>query len=398
MTKVSNLFLIGLVTLYIQIIPGLGETQPWLILFTIGLALLSSMKKITIDPNTVILIIIVLVIYISTITASLISQIFELESFLRVSFFLIITTGVAFWKIEEVSVNSYLLILFCILFYAICQFLQVPGFSILNSMLFGRGEISAQLRGISLLAPEQSYMGMMLVILYYLGYRNVKNFRSTYTGFMVFIIICLLLFMLRSAICLYFLLIIILHYFWERKKFTLALSLVFCSLLYLLNDRIHKITNAVVSIHLSMEEFFTALLIAEPSGTVRLATSFSSIVVFVNNILGCGFGCFRQSWFEYVEPNSILLANFIYERSFVTKQHIFVQAAPLNILADTGILSLIFCLLLIYGKHRKFDKMRVLEVLPIMVPFLFFQHGYFAPYLGFCIAYSIIRDPVSDYL
>ena len=82
----------------------------------------------------------------------------------------------------------------------------------------------------------------------------------------------------------------------------------------------------------------------------------------------------------------------------MTKQHIFVQAAPLNILADTGILSLIFCLLLIYGKHRKFDKMRVLEVLPIMVPFLFFQHGYFAPYLGFCIAYSIIRDPVSDYL
>lgn len=385
MVKLANLYLIGLFTIYVQFIPGLGETQPWLILFAIFCMMIRD-SGIKLDRGDLILLILIIIFLSVGIIFSIINAVFDFETFFKTIMFLFITWGVAQFKPEDVSVRLINTFIIFTCLYGLLQFLNFTAIKLLNEALFVRGAAAANLRGISLFAPEQSYMGMILITLFFIQESCAFKYSSKLVLNSNRIVIFVLLVVLKSSLCLLFAVLIFLYLVrgsFLRNSVTLSTA---AFITYLWDDRILNIVNSIFERIDSFGDAIVAILVIEPSATIRIITSILAFKVFLNNALGSGFGYFRVNWLSYISEGTILTNNTLLQRSIDKGQKLFVQSAPLNILSDIGILFILVLILFLYKTRHTHNFFSNLFTLSTLLIFVFYQHGYLAPFIGFFIA------------
>lgn len=416
-TKSEYLFIIGFITIYISIFQGLGETQP-IILLTIGFLVIAlKIKRLVFSEHKTLE---KKIIYLSLIF-------FIYFSFLFLNVFL----GYG----DNLSMLKYLVVTF--IFFAVLSFNPLTednrklyaiffGLTVLITVLYKYNFFYFSVfydyflnlfipralesnfisnRGVTILAPEQSYMAMLVISLYLVFETKFLHYKNGHHQYNL-ITMCLyvLLIMIGSLIGLLFILIHVAQLMLSRLNLRTNVLIIIILVVFLIylssslaNTRFFQFFQLFFDFVKSPESFLEILLI-DPSASVRIILGVSSIINGFENLILMEPGYQKNNWYlafdgalSQIVTNNPVLSSQYYDRLSTEPQTLFYA-----LWSDLGAISFLFFVILIwtiFPKKVKFNKNSIALYFFLFIV-VFYQGGLTAPYLALLLMLWFRRSNV----
>lgn len=400
----QKIIVFGVLTTYFAVVPGLGETQPILLL---GIALISfwySLKKVFSQKEIKIkklsfyfcVLLGLLCLY------GLISSAFITSGWVTLGKYII--AFLIFWylfvhiNIDAMPLKLLYLVIIAIFCIAILQKIKLPIISdfIISGLgvLMPRASDSLSLgsRGTTILAPEQSYMALMLTtftILIEAHPKKRNNLKYFFISRMLIFFTFLMINALMGYLCLF--LFFIAKYLTVKKVIPLVVILFF---ILIFIDPTSRVGQLIYALNISggFLGILSVISAVEPSGSTRVFLSLANIYTGVVHPLGSGVGAASNLWyFSLNEMGMSFISNHeVLGEQFTQQLATTPQTLFLAIFGDYGLILTLLLVVPIFLKVFSFEVVRNLDLFRALVFFafvlLFFQSGLTSPYIGVVLA------------
>lgn len=384
-------FAIAFLTVYFSVLPGFGECQPLIFLFFGVLStfrFISRFESMAMSRFSVLLSLSILPLLFYAVFSLLLmsGDLFVLVKYLVALF--VFLGCLTFFNAGVVDIGALRLITVVLCGVAFFQLFYIPflspSLSFFLEIIMPRASdsMAAEGRGITLLAPEQSYSAIVLaVLLVWLEVLNrLVRVRSREYHFLKLAILCLLLLtqaLLGMVVCFIYLLV---KYVSFRHSLVLAILLVFLVFFALKNARVLALLGGMSSIFSPLVGL-EVLSSVEPSGTTRIILASANIKSGFEVIPG-GVGHARADWSNSLREMGMgfVASHEILGAQFLSNAPTESQTLFLGLIGDFGWLSIpfVFCCLLNFPKfctnREAFFGVNVLFLMMV------YQSGITSPY------------------
>jgi hypothetical protein len=404
MISLSNAAVFGLLTIYFALVPISAETQP-IILLLLGFYLILKNGSFA----RYFLYFACFVVIYSAIGFLVWGG--DLLSAVKYISFFVITVSVINLNPEKISTKASIYAPHFFLIIGLSQKiypqLLEPLYRIINYRIYE--SLTNEIRGLPLIAPEPSYMALLLAAIYLLNKSIYNSNRSlisqksiAFSNFSVFI--CLIF--TGSFLALIFITAILTPFLIKgrlRIAFLIAAGIFF---LYFSAEvssnqlfvRLEGVANAVVE-QISEGNMLQILSAAEPSGSTRLILGYLAIYSAFINPLGGGVGYFKNNWYAIAEQSSLdfLQNHAVLGTQYVTRIPTEPQTIFYGLISDFGFIVFAIFALFIFVRHKSiiYSIIRSWDLLIFSLFILLFQSSITSPFLGLVIALAIHKEKLN---
>lgn len=378
--KIDDIFLVGLVTMYIQLVPGVGETQPTVFLIACVLSIAKRSGAAILRYNHRALIIMGLVVMSYSMFVTMHNQQVRIDPIFRSFVFIFISIGTFFWRINRISTSVIRAVINLFLFLTVFQFFFPEFHNQTVGELIPRSVASSALGKLTLLAPEPSYMACIVILVYMIWVKKQMLHDSKMRIKLTQLVLFTTLLTLGSALSFIFSLIVLAHFITGLDRRWGKATVLIVGLLLFTEQRFYRIFA-----ELSQVDWSYALIVlfqVEPSGTSRLITSYLALKHLIAAPFGGGLGSFQANWSTLIIGEPALLNNVFINSAYIANSPLSVHAALLNLFTDVGFVLVFYILLLTLAVKHRFTLNNQRGKLLLVLIFGLYQCSYLAPFLA----------------
>lgn len=292
----ENLLLFAAMVMYVPIVPGLGETQPWM--FVICALFFCVLMLVVGEPIRINAYLISLCVFTALFClTSIVGQVSIRPSgeFAKLLIVLFMVWTLAGW-VGVGTLGFYKF--FIALHLCLLAFVLVAGEGPMEA-LWGRYVAFEGGRGISYLAPEPSYAAtysFFVLLAYTVGYQT-----RIFTNRTILVLLFVILLSTLSLLGLIYALVAVVVLMRNRGLLAPVLAIVaafsLLTLLGLATDRVEREITQVLY-DLISDQSLQELTLAYPSPSTRFVLNGAALVSGVSSLVGHGFGTFEYRWTE----------------------------------------------------------------------------------------------------
>ncbi|ASU23318.1 hypothetical protein CCZ37_12280 [Vibrio qinghaiensis] len=391
----SNYIFLGFISIYISLIPSLGETQP-IVLFIIGLIFFFD-GLINKKNSYYALLFAILNFFLLYSVAFVFFADGDSGTLIKYLVFIFVTIAMCNLKSEYLSFNNYTIIAFFFIIIALDQKFFGNNLSFVFDVVTPRvnSSLEAGGRGVPIIAPEQSYMSLILaslIIMCNSTYIYSENKISKKTFIFTVVLLYILLILTGSLLSFLFLIGFLFIQFFKINHLPYLMIFLFVFILIVSeNERVVDLVITITNIKdFTWKDFLVLMTIVEPSGSTRLILASLAVMYSMDNFIFGGLGAIKNNWFlvahengwDFIAYHSVL--GLQYKSSMPTEP----QTIFYSLISDLGwfmsLIIILFLIVFIFIKI-KFDRL-TLMVFYFLSFILFFQSSITSPYIGVCVS------------
>ncbi len=395
--KLADIAFLGVVTIFIPILPIPIETQPLIALFFVVLRIRSVLKQAIIgDIEAKLIFTYLCIIIFYTVYGIYFYGYNSILTMAKVAIPLLFFLALQRTKIE---VSESLILVFCIV-HLLLLIQILAGYDVILSAMYNRfsaakgGEYG---NGISFFSYEPGYGAMYIFAAFVAIWAGIKSKRRfVYCYFLIILII-----LTKSAFG--FILAAVSLYILHGHRFILkcipALPIVF----YFLPDdfRILQVSNTLISLG-EESDWLSSLILLEPSGMTRLLKNIPSIYYGFLSVFGFGVGSFETEFSKIAQGIELYREHPLLKEVYESGSTVAAPDSFLSLSAfEMGFFSLLYvvAIWLILVKIKDSQGMRIFTA-GLMITVLFtLQSQISSPillYVLYCLAHGFYAQKLSD--
>ncbi|MEQ3511931.1 hypothetical protein ABMY35_00975 [Pseudoalteromonas sp. BZB3] len=405
--KEAILILLGLISVYFSLLPGLGETQA-LILFSIGLlTIVNHVLDFSWEFKVGVKRFCIFIFLFFFIILSFSSVVFSsggASVFIKYLIAGVIALACFRYNPSDHK-NSYVPLYFLlgILFLGVLQsFFGAKLFLPIYSVFMPRAILSSDLaeRGVTILAPEQSYMILIvtLVFLTSLVSMRVNNTNSKFPTLIAFLVFFVLVKIIGSALGFIMLVLFFLSYIFPKVVMKMNFFATFISLVvsfaifrYELYPERFNFVIELVNVT-SLSYFLSLVSTLEPSGSTRLILGVAAWVEGIEKVFAITPGVIENEWASILKAQGyyFLENHEVLGRQYINEIPSTPQTLFYSLLGDYGIVPSVIFLVLIFRmltySSALFKDILFYFILSYIFIVLFYQSGLTSPFLFLAVS------------
>ena len=386
--RIDELFIIGVILMYIPILPIDVETQPLLCLLavTIGTYYV-HLNKYVVKPSSIIALLLVFIILGGLVHSIGISSFAIVESakyLVGPIIYILMRDNLKYYQLATLKNTTIVLLIIAILtafnFGPISKLLANAISHIIERSTIGGID---GMRGISLISNEPSYAAGQLIFLLlitdFFRINNDLNNSSIKTIKYIKFAIIIMIVLTKSALGILFLAAYTLPLAMTKFNARHALLIIASSVVLTIAEnlkpsRISQVFTALSEVDLN--NLLLSLSILEPSGTTRIFLNISAFSALIFNPIGFGIGSFQNNWYNLLDKLGMyFLANHeVLGNAYTNQLGTNASTYLANITHDLGVVPFILIISLLIHPLFRPTAHRTLRwqiVLSILIMFFF---------------------------
>lgn len=391
----SNYILLGFVSIYLSLIPSLGETQP-IFLFVIGLMFFFD-RLVNKKNSYYALLSLILAFFLLYSISFIFFSDGDPGTLIKYLVFTFVTIAMCNLKSECLNFKVYTIIAIFFILIALDQKFFGNNLSFIFDVVTPRvnSSLEAGGRGVPIIAPEQSYMSLILASLIIIcNFTYVYSENEVSKKLFIFTIVLLYILLLLTGSLLSFLFLIGFLFIQFFRINYLPYLIIFLFVFIFIVCENERVVDLVITISnikdFTWKDFLVLMTLVEPSGSTRLILASLAVMYSMDNFIFGGLGAIKNNWFlvahengwDFIAYHSVL--GLQYKASMPTEP----QTIFYSLISDLGwFISLIIILFLIVLIFNKINFNRLTLMVFYFLSFiLFFQSSITSPYIGVCIS------------